>query len=159
MVVDVVEAEVVVVVIDEAADVELVVLSEETVEDVEVWDVSEVEVENDDVEDFVVDDVITAVVDASDVVGVDVELVMLSVEIGTVVELSIDASVMDDETDSTEVVTIVEEPGISVDVTVESGVVEKVSVEIGDDSVEAIDGTVSVDAWGVVPTMIVELSI
>ena len=155
VIVDVVEElEVVVVVVDE------VVVSE--VDDVEVWDVSDIEVKGEDVDNSDVEvDAVTSVVNSAEVVvAVEVKLPILSlvvVETGTVVvEVSVDASVMDDETDadSAEVVTMVVEPGISVDVTMEIGVVANVAVETGGaDSVGAIDGMVSVDA------IIVELSI
>ena len=148
VVVDVTEDSEVVVEVVVKASVELAVLSEERLDDVEVWDTSEVERE--DVDDSVATvDVVTSVVDI--VEGDDVELVMLSVVIVKtgveVVGIPVDAELMDDDTDADSTEVAVVEPGISVDVTVGTGVVAKVGVETGGaDSVGVIEGTVSVDA-------------
>jgi len=147
VVVDVTEDSEVVVEVVVKASVELAVLSEERLDDVEVWDTSEVERE--DVDDSVATvDVVTSVVDI--VEGDDVELVMLSVVIVKtgveVVGISVDAELMDDDTDADSTEVAVVEPGISVDVTMGTEVVAKVDVETGGADSEVIEGTVSVDA-------------
>ena len=122
-------------VMDDATDVELVILSEVTVDE-ETWKVSDVEADRDVNDcDMAVDDVIP-VVDV--VVGVDVELAMLSVVVG--------GSVKDDETDADsaeDVSTAVVKLGISVDVPMEIGVVTTVETG-GAEPVEEIIGTFSV---------------